>query len=610
MLRETRSIRAFRPGVYSRSSRPQALQDMSQLLETPRATAPAREVASFSLDISLVLYNSGRWLPGLIQSLVKQSIDLAAVSLLVHDNASTDNSAEEFERLIAPHRDKFQSVLVLREHRNLGFGKAHNRAIASGTAPFICVVNPDAELHEQCLEFLLARALRDEAAAAWEMRQAPYEHPKIYDPVSLETSWVSAAGVLFRRSAFEEVGGFERGFFMYGEDVDISWRLRERGYVLRYCPGAVLFHHTYMSAGEVKPLQFSGSRKANLYLRARFGTWKDVVDGLWEHLKEVRRWRWQIPGQRMVVLKNLFDALVHLPHWRNGSSRRLKHRFLEWEYEVQRLGAYYDISPALGMRQHPKVSVLIRTIGRKGLLRSALATLQNQTYPNIEVVVVEDGPDTLSEFLGPYRSALNLTYHALGTNKGRCEAGNAAMRLAKGEYLTFLDEDDLLYADHIEQLVSAAVLNDVRIAYSYGFELPSRYSDDGNSIVEVGELFSRYTKPFSFPRLLHHNYIPINAVLFHRSVYEACGDLNPAIPYNEDWNLWVRYALRFRPFLLVPKTTYVYRLPFDNDTPGGRHALLEFHQQRVRELHADIPINTTVAELVEMVQSACGRRDL
>ena len=70
------------------------------------------------------------------------------------------------------------------------------------------------------------------------MRQIPYEHPKAYDPVTLDTPWVSGAATLFRREAFEAVGGFDDAIFMYGEDVDLSWRLRARG-LAPHLPAAV-----------------------------------------------------------------------------------------------------------------------------------------------------------------------------------------------------------------------------------------------------------------------------------------------------------------------------------------------------------------------------------
>ena len=96
---------------------------------------------------------------------------------------------------------------------------------------------------------LLEIARNDERrVAAWELRQIPYEHPKAYDPVTLDVPWVSGAATLFRRSTWDAVGGFDPALFMYGEDVDLSWRLRAKGFRLRYLPKLAVVHRTYAVA--------------------------------------------------------------------------------------------------------------------------------------------------------------------------------------------------------------------------------------------------------------------------------------------------------------------------------------------------------------------------
>src|SRR4029079_19081255 len=104
---------------------------------------------------------------------------------------------------------------------NVGFGRAHNANAALGSAPLLFVVNPDCVLEPGALEDAVTGASTDdEGIAAWEMRQIPYEHPKEYAPVTLDTPWASGAALLLRRKAFEQVGGFEPRIFLYGEDVD------------------------------------------------------------------------------------------------------------------------------------------------------------------------------------------------------------------------------------------------------------------------------------------------------------------------------------------------------------------------------------------------------
>ena len=127
---------------------------------------------------------------------------------------------------------------------------------------------------------LVTFAQQDSAeTASWEMRQKPYEHPKYYDPKTLETTWSSSACILFRKEAIDKIGGYEKRIFMYGEDVELSYRLRDHGYKLKYYPKAVCWHYTYEEENEVKPIQFLGSTLANVYIRLRYGSIKDILKG-------------------------------------------------------------------------------------------------------------------------------------------------------------------------------------------------------------------------------------------------------------------------------------------------------------------------------------------
>jgi GT2 family glycosyltransferase len=568
------------------------------------------------IDITVVLHNSSKYLPKLVKSLVHPGALPKETALLVHDNASTDGSAELLENLLASHRSEFRDVHIVKGTENLGFGRGHNAAAKGGKGVYILLLNHDTEVTKDCLPNLLAAARADDAnVVAWEARQAPYEHPKIYDPVTLKTPWVSGACVLIRRSAFEEVGGFDPMFFMYGEDVDLSWRLRDKGYALRQVPRAVVVHHAYANPNEVKPTQFVGSIRSNLALRTRFGNWRDVAVGMARQVSLLCDPRTQIPKQRTVVVEGIVGWLRNFDYWRKGSTRWISHPFMGWDYAATRIGAFWDIgdgiallAPQEGDEPLPTVSVLVRTMGRSTLLKDALTCLANQTYTNIEVVVVEDGPETLQEFLTPWRKKLSITYEAFGRNRGRCQAGNRAMELAKGEYFVFLDEDDLFYADHIEQLLAALIRGKAKVAMSYAFELPTEYSPEQlGGIVKEGAMFTRFHEPFSLLRLLRGNYIPIHTVLFHRSLFEQCGGFDPNIELSEDWNLWVRYAIHARPFVTVPKTTAIYRVPSDKEAAATRQSDVFKYRDLSRTVHEDLSITLTVGELMRLVDATRGK---
>lgn len=111
----------------------------------------------------------------------------------------------------------------------IGFGEGINLLynFVKPVRSFI-VINPDCIPDPKCI-FTLLNILETEDAAMVEARQWPNEHPKTYDPETLQTFWCS--GALFAMSSlfFKQVEGFDELLFLYAEDVDLSWRVRSAG---------------------------------------------------------------------------------------------------------------------------------------------------------------------------------------------------------------------------------------------------------------------------------------------------------------------------------------------------------------------------------------------
>lgn len=130
-------------------------------------------------------------------------------------------------------------------HGNVGFARAANMALRHMvTTPGIGAVvlaNPDGAFHPQCLARLFDAHERfpDDVL---EGRQFPEEHPKHYDPVTGITGWASGACMLIPRATALLVGGFDERFFMYMEDVDLSWRVRIAGRQVRLIHNAMYMH--------------------------------------------------------------------------------------------------------------------------------------------------------------------------------------------------------------------------------------------------------------------------------------------------------------------------------------------------------------------------------
>src|SRR6185312_5733933 len=149
-----------------------------------------------------------------------------------------------------------------------------------------------------------------------------------------------------------------------------------------------------------------------------------------------------------------------------------------------------------------------------------------------------------------------------------------ALAEASGEWLNFLDDDDVLFADHVEVLVETALRRGAAGAYALAWETYTMRDERHPLGYEEVMHVTRHRQRFDRITLWHHNYLPIQAVLFHRRLYERHGGFAEDMDQLEDWNLWTRYTLA-DAFVMVEKTTSKYRVPADAYAAAGRQALLD-----------------------------------
>lgn len=563
-----------------------------------------------AIDLGIVTYQPDLpLLQQLLESLAEPARVPFARHLCIHDNSPAPEVADRIRAL--PQLAAFDRAEVHRSHDNVGFGRGHNANAARGSAPFYLVLNQDCILEPGALEALVGVAsAAPHDVAAWELRQIPYEHPKTYDPASLETVWVSGAATLFRREAFDAVGGFDPRIFMYGEDVDLSWRLRARGWRLTYQPKLACVHRTYREAAEVKPLQVLGGVTTNLCLRARYGGMLLTLAGLAMLCGEIVAPS-SFPGRRLGLARAGARFLRNWPYFartRVKATESFHPVFVGWSYELRREGAFVEMrsgrEPASPLR--PLVSILIRTVYRPAWLREALASCANQTYGNVEVVVVEDGPDRSREVVDEFRGRLEIRYHATGERVGRARAGNVALAAARGEWLNFLDDDDALFADHVEVLLEAALASNAAGAYGLAWETHTEVDRESGRYRETMHV-TRHRQPFDRLALWHHNYLPIQAVLFHRRLFERHGGFAEDMDQLEDWNLWTRYTLE-DDFVLIPKTTSKYRVPVDARIAADRQALLDRAYADALERQRAMRVQFSPREIAEMTEEYARRQ--
>jgi glycosyltransferase involved in cell wall biosynthesis len=145
---------------------------------------------------------------------------------------------------------------------------------------------------------------------------------------------------------------------------------------------------------------------------------------------------------------------------------------------------------------------------------------------------------------------------------------------ARGDWFCFLDDDDVFFADHLEVLLQTVREQHLKGAYALAWRTTTRIHDA--SVPSYDELsWDRFPdEPFSRVALWHHNFMPIQSVLFHRSLYETYGGFAEDMEQLEDWNLWTRYTMR-DDFIQVRKTTSKYRVPAEVSHTAERQGKLD-----------------------------------
>ena len=235
-----------------------------------------------SVSVSIVNTNSRELLLACLESLAGTQAEI-----VVLDNASEDGSADAVRR-------RFPDVRVIAQEFRAGFGANHNTVIRATSGRYVYVLNEDTTAADWGLERMVAYLDANPRVAglgprlvypdgrrqdsAWRFPTPAVSALGLFAVGKLgvkqshgdaahAVDWVMGAALVLRRDALEGVGLFDEGFFLYSEEVDLQFRLRQAGWEVHYFPGATVVHHESQFSAEIP------ERRINEMWRSRHRYW-------------------------------------------------------------------------------------------------------------------------------------------------------------------------------------------------------------------------------------------------------------------------------------------------------------------------------------------------
>ena len=511
------------------------------------------------VTVTVMSYNNAPYLAQTIESVLSQ--EGVSLELLVFDDRSSDDSVEVLKGYVGDPRFSFQVNPV-----NLGMAGNYNRCVQSGNGRYLVVLGSDDVLYPGHLASLVAAmnacpgAALGYAQCNWIDENGRFiryaDHPghrrqsysggrdEVADLLTFD-SYITPSAAILRRSALPHValpeGGIHRHDLLAGD-----WELWIR--LARQFPDFVFL------------------RQASVGYRIHSGQISNTFYGSERPLRE----------HTEILEMNLADAPTR--------RRMIAHGEAIWALYQQRINAYPAATTAPYQRRIDAIhtalmakgelsmvpsqflfSIIMTTYNRRELLRFALDSVKAQTLQDFEVILVNDHGEGVESLLEPYPYC--ITYLRQGRNAGPAAARNAAHRLARGQYLVYLDDDDVFLPDHLQALADALQEHPGEVVYSDALFIAERVE---NGVRHVINQQQRYPHgDYSRERLLVDNYIPVNTFAWPRSAALEVGGFDETLSGLEDWDFLMRLAARL-PFHHVQQETVQVRMRADESSVERR----------------------------------------
>lgn len=226
------------------------------------------------------------------------------------------------------------------------------------------------------------------------------------------------------------------------------------------------------------------------------------------------------------------------------------------------------------MNIKPLVSIIIPVYNKASFVRETLDSAINQTYPKLEIILVNDGStdgslDILKEYAGQFPDKVKLID---SVNQGVSVATNLGIQAAKGEYIQFLDADDILSQDKIDRQLKMLQGKGYQVMASCEWQNFKESIDEASS-VPYG-VFKEFDSGLEVSIHLwnYQEMMAISSWLTHRSLIEKAGTWDKTLTINQDGEFFCRVLAHAGEVVFEPKGKVFYRQPGDGNVSQQRSA--------------------------------------
>lgn len=208
-------------------------------------------------------------------------------------------------------------------------------------------------------------------------------------------------------------------------------------------------------------------------------------------------------------------------------------------------------------RETPLISVYLPTYNRSLWLRESVASVQQQSYSNFELLIVDDGStdDTPQLLETLERADPRIRAHRNERPVGAAAARNQALAMARGPWCTGLDDDDLMLPDRLSELMAARDPTYSLLCTAFWLEREG-----------IRRCRHRAPRIVTLDQLLHYNVIG-NQALMQTDHVRAIGGFDETLPASQDYDLWTRMVTTYGPAKRIASASYVMR---DHRAAAGR----------------------------------------